>query len=93
MNDKKLEAELDEKFIVINRKRFEEMAAIEPGGYFRCPEGALLENAIMVFTRDYECITGKKMNQKYVVCNLDEPYADEVVRIILEGEREKKEEA
>jgi hypothetical protein len=83
MKDKELEAALDEKFIVINTKRFEEMAAIERGGYFGCADGILLRQAITKFVQAYEHTTGKKMDQKYLVCNQDEPYADEVARIIL----------
>jgi hypothetical protein len=34
-------------------------------------------------------MTGNPMDQKYIVCNQDEPYAEEVARIILEGEARK----
>ncbi|MCK5541688.1 MAG: hypothetical protein KAI40_03275 [Desulfobacterales bacterium] len=38
----------------------------------------------------YKKATGKKLNQKYYVCNQDEPYAQNVIDIILTGESEKK---
>ena len=34
-------------------------------------------------------IRGKLPKHNYIVCNLDEPYADKVVKIIFEGEDEK----
>lgn len=74
----------DDVFIVINKKRFSEMDAEQ--ALFCVPR---LLDAISDFTRDYEKATGKKMNQKYLVCNQDEPYAEQVKNIIL-GKKDKK---
>ena len=32
----------------------------------------------------------KKPNNRYIVCNQDEPYAEEVWKIILDGEKKKE---
>ena len=34
---------------------------------------------------------GKKTDNSYYICNTDEPYADKVLRVILEGEHIKDE--
>jgi transcription initiation factor IIE alpha subunit len=93
-NVKKAIEQLDnDKFIVINKKRFEELnkaAEISPNGYFRNHWAVLkLKIAVDEFTEAYERHTGKKLDQKYIVCNQDEPYADKVAALILEGENEK----
>jgi hypothetical protein len=78
-----------DKFIVINRKRFDELPL--DTSYFQLNSAAVkLECAITKFSKDYEEMTGKKMDQRYIVCNQDEPYADEVARVILEGEAVKE---
>ncbi len=72
-------SEFDEnKFIVINRKRFNELESEE--GIIT---GLALIDCISRFRRAYEKDTGKKMNQRYIVCNQDEPYAEKVKAIIL----------
>ena len=82
-----------DKFIVINRKRFEELmqsvVSADDNNDFkyrvkyatRCIEN--LEHAIISFQEMFEEKTGKKMDQKYYVCNQDEPYAQEVIDFIL----------
>lgn len=86
---------IEDKFIVINRKRFDEINEMTDSG-----EGNVLENqnhpeirsfikALFQFNEVYESITEKKMNQKYIVINQDEPYAEEVWNIIKKYEEEK----
>lgn len=87
----KIEFEPD-KFIVINRKRFDRFHGVNgrTGRDWQHPYLWKLCNAIENFAKLYKKETGKKMNQKYYVCNQDEPYADEVLKVILEGEKKKK---
>lgn len=70
------ELEKEDKFIVINKKRFEEM-----GGAL--PIVIDLLKTISEFERVYEVMTKKKVDQKYIVCNQDEPYAEAVWDLIL----------
>ena len=74
-----------EKFIVINRKRFDELLASDPTDDSWAAKKKIrsLKVAIENFVYHYELTTGKKMDQKYIVCNQDEPYAEEVAEIIL----------
>ena len=74
------------KFIVINWKRLREIAE---AGYAGEIAAGKLRRAIALFRDDYEKFTGKKMDQKYIVCNQDEPYADQVAEIILRHEENK----
>jgi len=37
-------------------------------------------------------LNGKKAFNEYWVCNIDEPYADKVIEVILKGESDKQEE-
>lgn len=79
----------EDKFIIINRKRFEELAAIavkSENKYqikyaARCIQN--LEDAIISFQEMYEEKVGRKMDQKYFTCNQDESYAQEVINLIL----------
>lgn len=70
---------MSEQFIVINRKRFDEM---------RNANGEQDESVmkfyehLIEFIETYEKKTGKKLNQQYIVCNQDEPYAEKVWEII-----------
>lgn len=75
-------AEYEEKFIVINTKRFDEMGGL-------LPVVKELLDKISNLERVYEVMTNRKMDQKYYVVNQDEPYADEVFRLILDGETKK----
>ena len=76
----------ENKFIVINLKRFEEIDDL--GGNGTRARRKLLD-ALRTFNQEYQQKTGKKMNQKYVVCNKDEPYANAVWEIIKAGENMK----
>lgn len=80
-------SEYEEKFIVINRKRFDELSKI---GKFGPVFVESFQNALKDFISYYEGWTGKKLNQKYYVVNQDEPYADDVIKIILDGETVKE---
>jgi hypothetical protein len=87
--------QLKNKFIVINTKRFEEMNEywqrvhnLSNDEYHPCT--MIFLEALAEFISDYKRITEKEMNQKYIVCNQDEPYAQDVLEIIINGEKEKK---
>lgn len=77
----------EEKFIVINFKRLYEIEELtgNPSMDFEKmhPECMKLLDAINIFEAKYKEITGKKMSQKYIVCNQDEPYAEAIWEIIL----------
>jgi hypothetical protein len=76
-----------DKFIVINRRRFEELNAMKgfgPDAYLQSHSAILnLKLALENFQDAYEAETGKPLNQKYIVVNQDEPYAEEVARLVL----------
>jgi hypothetical protein len=65
--------EFEEKFFVINRKHIENAPPYQRGLM------NLLLNQINRFAPF----------NKYYICNQDEPYAGEVLRVILEGEEAK----
>lgn len=68
---------INNMFIVINKKRLCEVL----------PSTAkILDDAFEKFERCYKLETGKELDQKYIVCNQDEPYAEKVWNAILEGE-------
>ena len=89
-------AEYEEKFIVINKKHIEE--------YIKCwkekydcsnlyrevPYARKLLNDIEMFAEEYEKYTGKPLDQKYYVVNQDEPYADNVIKMVLYHENKKE---
>lgn len=90
--------EYEEKFLVINHKRFEELNNNTRNSYCNCREAfcehmpvfpgdckevIALKKSINDFTKAYEKRVGKELNQKYLVCNQDEPYAEQVKNIIL----------
>ena len=83
----------EEKFIVINKKRFNEMFYAAKSESDKNDTEAVENNlieAIGEFVREYERITGNNFpDNKYLVCNQDEPYADTVKNIILQGEQQK----
>jgi hypothetical protein len=81
-----------ETFIVINRKRLEELNNIysNPSEFIVAKSVVNLLDSLYFFKQEYEEKVGKKLNQEYIVCNTDEPYAEEVLKIILEGERKKE---
>jgi len=69
-------AKYEEKFIVINKKHLEEL---EKSVIWK-PLVSSLKEAL-----DDLCL-GLPLQNKYYVCNQDEPYAQKVIDIILEGE-------
>lgn len=82
---------LENKFIVINKKRFREMLeeAEKAGGIapiYAMEKMQDLEDSLALFQDAYERIVGKKMNQKYISINEDEEYAQEVVDIIFKDD-------
>ena len=84
--------QLEDKFIVINKKRFDELDNAVAEWSIVKGAGDRLMKAIQKFVDRYKWyVAGKSMDQKYIVCNQDEPYAEEVARIILEGEKNKGE--
>jgi hypothetical protein len=76
----------DDKFIVINRKRFEELNNIfhETGSNNNHPAVDSLTEALDIFAKRYKYTTGRHLNQKYLVCNQNEPYALFVKSLILD---------
>ncbi|MBW2636960.1 MAG: hypothetical protein JRC86_05475 [Deltaproteobacteria bacterium] len=84
-------AERENKFLVVNSKHLEELDDIMPqeGILGGCAATNRIRNAIKNFKAVYESNTEKQLNQKYVVCNQDESYAEDVWQIILNGENEK----
>ncbi|MCP4394576.1 MAG: hypothetical protein GY804_09965 [Alphaproteobacteria bacterium] len=80
--------EFERKFLVINWNRFEELNdAKETNRYFPsdkdCTPVEHFKDALAEFRNQYEEFTGKKLDQEYYVCNADEPYAKDVLEIIL----------
>ena len=63
--------EFEEKFFVVNLKHIDRMHP--------------LTRKSVCEALDY--IDRSIPNNEYYVCNQDEPYADEVLRVILEGEK------
>lgn len=89
---------LEDKFIVINKKRFDElnentrnsncncreaMCIHESSFPSDCKEIQVLNKALLNFKKAYELRVHRKMNQKYIVCNQDEPYFKRIKNIIL----------
>lgn len=70
-----------DKFIVINRKNL---------GCLNETDYGVFCNIIAQLAVNYEARNGKPLDHKYYVCNQDEPYAQKVLDVILEGEREKE---
>ena len=82
-------AEYEEKFIVVNKKRFDELNECTDI-WTEHPAVLNLESALKIFKEAYECDCDKPMNQKYYVVNQDEPYAENVIKIILDEETKKE---
>ena len=61
-----------------------------PTTYKEHPHIEWIIKSLQYLALEYEKITGKPMDQKYYVCNQDEPYAQKVIDIIIEGETEKE---
>ena len=90
-------AEYEEKFIVLNKKRLEELNECTPQDMNDLivrdnPSVMVLKQAIQNFKEAYEADCGKLLNQKYYVVNQDEPYADNVIKFILDNENKKEKE-
>ena len=68
----------EQKFIVINYKRFDEMNTFIEGK--ECVNRFI--KAGTQFEEDYERITGKKLDQNYIVINEDEPYIQKIYKIM-----------
>lgn len=78
-------AEKEIKFIVINEKHLEELRnAMEEGE--ECFAVEQFEEAIDELRATYEVVIGRPLDQQYIVCNQDEPYAHKVLETILDGE-------
>ena len=80
--------EFEEKFLVINWERMEEInSGFYRDRYFPPPEDSppveKFKKALEDFVEDYANNTGSKLDQKYYVCNQDESYAPFVIEIIL----------
>jgi hypothetical protein len=69
-----------DKFIVINRKNLK---------YLNESDSKILGNILSTMAINYESRTGQPYSAQYYVCNQDEPYAPEVIKTILEGEKQK----
>ena len=86
-------AEFEEKFIVINRKHIDEL--IKHGDENPTASGAQIRvkdlfEALDYFSIAYRGFVGKELDQKYYVCNQDEPYAQKVLDTIIDGENLKE---
>jgi len=84
---------IEEKFIVLNTKRFEEMnkeyrAAFDTKADH--PAVTRLIEALERFALSYQETTGKQLTQKYIAFNQDEPYANALWEVIREFEVLKK---
>ena len=82
-------AEYEERFIVINKKRLVELNNFAPL-YEDHPAVANLLKAIDIFKESYEADFGELLDQKYYVVNQDEPYADNIIKFILDQETKKE---
>ncbi len=81
-----------DKFIVINRKHLRKLFGKNgrTGLEFKFNELKQFEKALESVTEAIKAVTGKSLNQKYYVCNQDEPYSQKVLDVILKGEAEKE---
>ena len=82
-------AEFEEKFIVINRKHIEELMRVRLEQDVVLSSAWQVLDAIAHFWTEYYGEFGGRPHRYYVV-NQDEPYADKVLKMILEGEEEKE---
>jgi len=70
-------AQYEEKFIIINRKHLEKLNDTNP-------------KMVTKFLIDLDTVVPYLPENKYYVCNQDEPYADKVIKTILDGETAKE---
>ena len=81
-----MESKKEEKYIVINKKRLEHYLEQFTKGTFTTEDE---QNNIDCLTFN-EVLRGVDTDSKYIVCNQDEPYAEDVWQTILKGEDAKK---
>ncbi len=72
----------DNQFIVINRKHLELVGATHPD------VSELLVRSIQLLHDMHEVLFGSSIDHQYYVCNQDEEYAPDVLRLILLNEGE-----
>ena len=72
-------AEYEEKFIVFHTKEYKHLTELQMDN---------LKDILWTIVKGRQG-EGKKSENNYYVCNQDEPYAQKVIDIILEGETEK----
>jgi hypothetical protein len=70
----------ENRFVIINRKHINELYEISPS------DAEDFQAAVDNFYAAYTVATGKFLNQKYLACNQDEPYANAVWQLI-QGEK------
>ena len=68
--------------LIIPNKEYEELIELKP------EIEPLLNNITRAYT-ELRKAKGKKPYNKYIICNQDEPYAEEVWQTILKGEKKK----
>ena len=88
-------AEYEEKFIVINTKHIEQLNSsyAESERTAPCEIVLRLDKALTEFYKKCKSRIKKDLSENnYYVCNQDEPYAQQVIDIILKGEDTLREE-
>lgn len=78
----------ENKFIVVNTKRFNEMNTITQSIH---PAVENFFKALKTLHYAYESVTGKSMDRSYIVVNTDEPYSSKVMELIVEGAQKEEE--
>ena len=73
-------AEKEDKYFVL---KLDDLAE------YTTPEDRAMLNKIAHKVSAYRRVNGKEPNNRYIVCNQDEPYAEDVWRVILSGEDNK----
>lgn len=77
----------ENKFLVIKRGSLDDYFSQFQSGLFPTAKESSVINRIPFM----KVINDLKNDHKYIVCNQDEPYAEQVWQVILEGERKKQE--
>jgi hypothetical protein len=86
------EVKKENKFFVLKKADMDEFMERYQKGLFMDEEGTAIQDAINKLVDgigDMREQQGKPRFNAYVVCNQDEPYAEKVWQVILEGERSK----
>lgn len=84
-----MKTKYEEKFIVINRKYLKTPSVSKINKMVNGGEKTVaIQMSVLMqnFLRELEKIQPFLPNNEYYVCNQDEPYAQKVIDIILEGE-------